>query len=104
MNTQVQAILHRNLVSRCSAADVFGLKRRSWLAGRDLNDGHAFDHPTSHMPGSVAIWRVDVVSGATRWSKEYEVLYGVKSAKFNANRRAFRGDHPPVNVSCATAR
>jgi len=28
----VQSILHRNLVSRCPAADLFGHKGRAWLA------------------------------------------------------------------------
>jgi transposase len=32
----VQAVLHRNLVSRCPAADLFGRKGRSWLAEQDL--------------------------------------------------------------------
>jgi transposase len=34
----VQAILHRNLVPRCPAADLFGTKGRSWLAAQDLPD------------------------------------------------------------------
>jgi transposase len=32
----VQAVLHRNLVPRCPAADLFGRKGRSWLAEQDL--------------------------------------------------------------------
>jgi hypothetical protein len=32
----VQAILHRNLVPRCPASDLFGIKGRSWLAQQDL--------------------------------------------------------------------
>jgi transposase len=32
----VQAILHRNLIPRCPAADLFGLKGRRWLAEQDL--------------------------------------------------------------------
>jgi transposase len=32
----VQSILHRNLVPRCPAADLFGNKGRSWLAAQDL--------------------------------------------------------------------
>ena len=36
LKNQVQAILHRNLVPRCSAADLFGIKGRAWLAGQDL--------------------------------------------------------------------
>jgi transposase len=36
LKNQVHAILHRNLVPRCPAADLFGLKGRSWLAAQDL--------------------------------------------------------------------
>jgi transposase len=33
---QVQSILHRNLIGRCPAADLFGNKGRAWLATQDL--------------------------------------------------------------------
>jgi transposase len=33
---QVQSILHRNLIGRCPAADLFGTKGRAWLATQDL--------------------------------------------------------------------
>jgi transposase len=36
LKNQVQAILHRNLVPRCPAADVFGRKGRAWLAEQSL--------------------------------------------------------------------
>ncbi|HEY8555926.1 MAG TPA: IS110 family transposase, partial [Actinomycetes bacterium] len=36
LKNQVQAILHRNLVVRCPAADLFGIKGRIWLAEQDL--------------------------------------------------------------------
>jgi len=36
LKNQVQAILHRNLVVRCPAADLFGIKGRAWLAEQDL--------------------------------------------------------------------
>jgi transposase len=36
LKNQVQAILHRNLIPRCPAADLFGLKGRRWLAEQDL--------------------------------------------------------------------
>jgi transposase len=32
----VQSILHRNLIPRCPAADLFGTKGRAWLATQDL--------------------------------------------------------------------
>jgi hypothetical protein len=32
----VQAVLHRNLVPRCPAADLFGNKGRGWLADQEL--------------------------------------------------------------------
>jgi transposase len=32
LKNQVQAVLHRNLVPRCPAADLFGRKGRGWLA------------------------------------------------------------------------
>jgi transposase len=36
LKNQVQAILHRNLVPRCPAADLFGIKGRTWLAEQQL--------------------------------------------------------------------
>ncbi len=36
LKNQVQAILHRNLVPRCPAADLFGLKGRAWLGEQEL--------------------------------------------------------------------
>jgi transposase len=36
LKNRVQAILHRNLVPRCPAADLFGHKGRSWLAEQEL--------------------------------------------------------------------
>jgi transposase len=36
LKNQVQAILHRNLIPRCPAADLFGIKGRAWLAGQPL--------------------------------------------------------------------
>jgi transposase len=32
LKNQVQAVLHRNLIARCPAADLFGIKGRAWLA------------------------------------------------------------------------
>jgi len=36
LKNQVHAILHRNLIPRCPAADLFGHKGRRWLAAQDL--------------------------------------------------------------------
>jgi transposase len=36
LKNQVQSILHRNLIGRCPAADLFGTKGRAWLATQDL--------------------------------------------------------------------
>src|SRR3954453_3288213 len=36
LKNQVQAILHRNLVPRCPAADLFGHKGRAWLVEQSL--------------------------------------------------------------------
>ena len=36
LKNQVQAILHRNLISRCPFSDLFGIKGRAWLAEQDL--------------------------------------------------------------------
>src|SRR5579871_1838102 len=36
LKNQVQSILHRNLIPRCPAADLFGHKRRAWLAEQEL--------------------------------------------------------------------
>ena len=41
LKNQVHAILHRNLVPRCPAADLFGHKGRRWLAEQDLPAGRA---------------------------------------------------------------
>ena len=36
LKNQVQAILHRNLIPRCPAADMFGVKGRCWLSDQHL--------------------------------------------------------------------
>ena len=36
LKNQVQSILHRNLIPRCPAADLFGNKGRAWLAAQEL--------------------------------------------------------------------
>src|SRR5437762_2018341 len=36
LKNQVQSILHRNLIPRCPAADLFGTKGRCWLANQPL--------------------------------------------------------------------
>jgi transposase len=36
LKNQVQAVLHRNLIPRCPAADLFGRKGRRWLAAQPL--------------------------------------------------------------------
>jgi transposase len=36
LKNQIHAILHRNLVPRCPASDLFGLKGRAWLATQPL--------------------------------------------------------------------
>ena len=36
LKNQVQAILHRNLIERCPASDLFGIKGRVWLAEQVL--------------------------------------------------------------------
>jgi transposase len=36
LKNQVHAILHRNLIPRCSAADLFGHSGRRWLAEQDI--------------------------------------------------------------------
>ena len=36
LKNQVQSILHRNLIPRCPAADLFGIKGRCWLAEQQL--------------------------------------------------------------------
>jgi transposase len=36
LKNQVHAILHRNLIPRCPAADLFGHKGRAWLAEQEL--------------------------------------------------------------------
>ena len=36
LKNRVQAILHRNLIPRCPAADLFGIKGRCWLSAQPL--------------------------------------------------------------------
>ena len=36
LKNQVHAILHRNLIPRCPASDLFGIKGRAWLADQQL--------------------------------------------------------------------
>src|SRR5262249_26718870 len=36
LKNQVHAILHRNLIPRCPASDLFGIKGRAWLAEQQL--------------------------------------------------------------------
>jgi transposase len=36
LKNQVQSILHRNLIPRCPAADLFGIKGRCWLSNQPL--------------------------------------------------------------------
>jgi transposase len=36
LKNQVHAILHRNLVVRCPASDLFGIKGRVWLTDQQL--------------------------------------------------------------------
>jgi hypothetical protein len=36
LKNQVQAILQRNLIARCPAADMFGAKGRCWLSDQHL--------------------------------------------------------------------
>ncbi len=36
LKNQVHAILHANLIPRCPAADLFGIKGRAWLSEQDL--------------------------------------------------------------------
>jgi len=45
LKNRVQAILHRNLVPRCPAADLFGQKGRRWLAEQELgaDERHAVE-------------------------------------------------------------
>ena len=42
LKNQVQSILHRNLVSRCPAADLFGVKGRCWLGDQHLPPDEEF--------------------------------------------------------------
>jgi hypothetical protein len=46
---QVHAILHRNLIPRCPATDLFGHKGRAWLAAQDL--------PPDEQAAAVALLR-----------------------------------------------
>ena len=49
LKNQVHAILHRNLVPRCPAADLFGHKGRAWLAEQPL--------PADELAAAVALLR-----------------------------------------------
>ncbi len=43
LKNRVQAILHRNLIPRCPAADLFGIKGRCWLANQPLPADEEFE-------------------------------------------------------------
>jgi transposase len=47
---QVHAILHRNLIPRCPAADLFGHEGRAWLAEQDL--------PSEEQAAAIALLRL----------------------------------------------
>src|SRR3954466_14250065 len=49
LKNQVHAILHRNLIPRCPAADLFGHKGRRWLAEQEL--------PPDELAGAAALLR-----------------------------------------------
>ncbi|MBV9059702.1 MAG: IS110 family transposase [Pseudonocardiales bacterium] len=49
LKNQVHAILHRNLIPRCPAADLFGHKGRAWLVEQDL--------PPDEQAAAVALLR-----------------------------------------------
>jgi transposase len=49
LKNQVHAILHRNLVPRCPAADMFGHKGRAWLAEQPL--------PADELAAAAALMR-----------------------------------------------
>lgn len=53
LKNQVQAILHRNLLPRCPAADLFGKKGRAWLAEQPLP-------PDEEIAVASALRRLDV--------------------------------------------
>jgi transposase len=53
LKNQVQAILHRNLLPRCPAADLFGKKGRAWLAEQPLP-------PDEEIAVGSALRRLDV--------------------------------------------
>jgi transposase len=53
LKNQVQAILHRNLLPRCPAADLFGKKGRAWLAEQALP-------PDEEIAVGSALRRLDV--------------------------------------------
>jgi transposase len=41
LKNRVQGILHRNLIPRCPAADLFGIKGRCWLSAQPLSPDEA---------------------------------------------------------------
>ena len=59
LKNQVQSILHRNLVPRCPAADLFGIKGRRWLAEQELpaDERHAVAAPAGLPRPRVAAYR-----------------------------------------------
>jgi transposase len=59
LKNQVHAILHRNLVPRCPATDLFGHKGRAWLATQQL--------PGDELAAATALLRqLDVHAGELR--------------------------------------
>jgi hypothetical protein len=60
LKNQVQSMLHRNLVPRCPAADLFGNKGRSWLATQDLP-------PDEHQAVGALLRQLDFHGQELRW-------------------------------------
>ena len=61
---QVQSILHRNLIPRCPAADLFGNKGRAWLAAQEMP-------PDEHQAVGALLRQLDFHGSGARpgWSR-----------------------------------
>jgi transposase len=66
LKNQVQAILQRNLIPRCPAADLFGIKGRCWLANQNLPPDEEF--AIEALLRQLDFHRQDYGSSTRRWA------------------------------------
>jgi PAS domain S-box-containing protein len=70
--------------------DSAGVLHGYGMVARDQAECRTGERAESPGFAGVGTWELDVVSGVMRWSRAYEVLYGVDPAQFVPSREAFQ--------------